>query len=376
MQLKEFLVETWLNPRCPVSKYNLGSSGVQSIAIDELFELAGEDLDAFMKEVRHMNMHYGYFFGSPRLKNAISKLYRKQDPELILTVHGGTGANHMVLAEYSDPTTNVVSIVPNYQQHYSIPEALGAEVRYVRLKADNNYLPDIKEIAQAVDSKTSIIALSNPNNPTGSAIKGDMLQQICDIAEKVGAIVLSDEIYRGLHEDYLPSVVDLYHRGVTTNSMSKVLSMAGTRVGWIATNDHEIYKRLETRRSYDTICGGIFDELLAAIAIENADKIYSRNREIVKKHQKIVQEWLDKQPHLHGTVMDGSPIAFLNYDYDLTSTEFGEALFEKTGTVVCHGDCFDMPRAFRLGFGYIETSILKEALQVLGDFMATLPVKK
>lgn len=371
MQLREFLVETWLNPRVD-AKYNMGSSGVKSIAIDELFELIGGDINEFLKEVKSLNMHYGHFFGFERLKIAVSKMYKNQNPDLILTTHAGTGANHMVLAEFGTPGTNVVAIVPNYQQHYSIPEALGTEVRYVWLKEENSYQPDINEIRAAVDEKTSIIAFSNPNNPTGAFIEEALLKEICAIAEKVDAIVLSDEIYRGLRETYMPSAVDFYKKGVVTSSMSKVLSMAGTRVGWIATNDKGIHDRLETRRSFDTICGGIFDEWITAIALEHFDKILERNRNIVKENRAVVEKWLANEPHLSGKVFNDSPIAFLKYDFDISATEFGERLYKEPSILVCHGDCFDVPKSFRLGFGYIDKKILAEGLQVFSKFMSTL----
>lgn len=371
-QLPEFLVETWLNPRCPACKYNLGSSGVRSVTVKELFTLIGQDVDDFLEVVRDMDLHYGHFFGLDRLKNAVSKLYRNQNPEYVLTVHGGTGANHMVLAEFSYPDRNVVAIVPNYQQHYSIPESLGAEVRYVRLRSENGYMPDMDELRRAVDGGTSMITLSNPNNPTGVFIEEPMLRELCAIAGKVGAVVLSDEIYRGLRGGYMPSVMDFYDKAIVTSSTSKVWSMAGTRVGWICVNDVGIHRRLETRRSYDTICGGVFDELISAIAIENEDALFRRNRAIVENNREIVREWLKGQPRLSGKLVDECPISFFEYDGRLNSTEFGEELYAKKSVVVCHGDCFDMEKSFRLGFGYIKEDVLRAALGELGDFLAEM----
>lgn len=371
-QLREFLVETWLNPRCPVCKYNLGSSGIQSVTVKELFGLIGQDVDGFLETVRDMDLHYGHFFGLDRLKKAIARLYRKQDPELVLTVHGGTGANHMVLAEFTYPDRNVVAIVPNYQQHYSIPESLGAEVRYVWCRVENGYMPDLDELRKAVDGNTSMITLANPSNPTGAFIEGPMMKEICAIADKVGAVVLCDEIYRGLRDDYMPSAMDFYDKAVVTSSMSKVWSMAGTRVGWICTNDPDIHKRLETRRSYDTICGGVFDELISAIAIENEDAIFRRNRAIFRKNREIVREWLKDQPRLSGPLVDTAPISFFAYDGQMNATEFGEALYAEKSLVVCHGDCFDVPKSFRLGFGYIKEDVLRAALAELGDFLKNM----
>ncbi len=92
MKIPEFLVETWLNPRVEACRYNFGSSCVQAFSVGELLRFVGMDESAFLGEVREMSLHYGDFFGLPRLREALAELYENITPEGILTVHGGTGA--------------------------------------------------------------------------------------------------------------------------------------------------------------------------------------------------------------------------------------------------------------------------------------------
>ena len=373
MNIREFLVETWLNPRVDDCQYNFGSSCVQAFTVEELFDFIGLDSAGFLEEVRGMSLHYGNFFGLDRLLAALSKLYEDVSPNMVLTVHGGTGANNAVITELTDTGGNVVALIPNYQQHYSIPQSLGAEVRLLELKEEDDYLPDLNRLETLIDGKTSLVTLSNPNNPTGSFIDREMMKKICDLAGKVGAYVLSDEIYRGLDDAYMPSVVDVYERGVATCSTSKVFSMAGTRIGWIVTRDRETHKRLENRRSYDTICCGVFDELLVAIALEHQDIILERSRQIVRKNRDILDRWLKTQPLLRCTNKSYSSTAFIKYDdkaIPMSATELGIDMLEKAKTLVCHGDCFDIPHSFRLGYGYVEPAVLEEGLGVLGNYFA------
>lgn len=367
MVIREFLVETWLNPRVEC-KYNFGSSGVKAFVLEELFACIGLDANVFIEEMRRLNLHYGHFFGLQRLRDALGGLYRHVSPDGILTMHGGTGANNAVIMEFANASGNVVALVPNYQQHYSIPESLGAEVRYLRLREENGWLPDLDELASLIDDKTTLLTLSNPNNPSGSFIDEATMRKICALADKVGAYVLSDEIYRGLDDAYMPSAADIYDRGIATCSTSKVFSMAGTRIGWIATRDRATYKRLENRRSYDTICCGVFDELITAIALERQDRILARNREIVRTNRAILDDWLRTQPHLRCANKSFSPIAFLGYDFEISGVDLCTEIYEKTGTLLCHGDCFDVPKSFRLGYGYVEPALLSEGLGVLGDY--------
>ena len=114
--------------------------------MDELFDLTGEDLDAFLNEMRTMSLHYhhGDATGSPRIKAAVAGIYPKGNvkPEEVMITHGGTGANDLVLMSVLEPGDNCVVIKPSYQQHYDIPKGSGIETRVVQLKAEDNYQLD------------------------------------------------------------------------------------------------------------------------------------------------------------------------------------------------------------------------------------------
>lgn len=369
MKIREFKVETWLNPRAHLCRYNFGSSCVRAFTVEELFDCIGLSSDSFLAEVREMSLHYGDFFGLERLRAALSRLYESLPADRVLTMHGGTGANSAVLIELLEPGDNVVAFVPNYQQHYSIPESLGVGVRYLELREENGYLPDLDELRGLLDARTKMLTLSNPNNPSGAFIDREMMQAICDAAATVGAYVLSDEIYRGLGGGYMSSVVDVYDKGIATSSTSKVFSMAGTRIGWAVTRDEGTYKRLENRRSYDTICCGVFDELLTAVALEHKEKILGRNAEIVGTNRAVLDRWLETQPRLRCKNRSFSSTAFVRYDFDISATDLCTELFEKAGTLLCHGDCFEAPKSFRLGYGYVTEDVLEEGLENLGRYL-------
>ena len=107
------------------------------------------------------------------------------------------------------------------------------------------------------------------------------MKEIAEIAKSADAWIICDEMYRDLKEEYMPSFADIYDKAIVTCSSSKIYSMAGTRVGWIICRDPETRKELFNRRSYDSICGGVFDEWIFAIALEHVDKIYARSRKIL-----------------------------------------------------------------------------------------------
>ena len=268
MDIARFELEFWLNPLDDKAEYNFGSSCCKPVTVGEMLELTGTDREEFFREVEAMSLHYGYFDGMPRLKAAIAALYDGSvTPDMVISVHGGTGANSIVCQALCGPGMNVVCVLPSYQQHYSIPAALGAEVRTYNCGEGEEYRVDLEKIRAMVDADTKMICLTNPGNPTGYRFSKEALEEIAEMARGAGAYVLCDEIYRGLSAEYMPSICDIYEKGIVTSSTSKVFSSAGTRVGWIVTRDLSIKEALMNCRSYNSICEVPLNEPIAAIIL-------------------------------------------------------------------------------------------------------------
>ena len=358
--------------------HNLGTSCVKALTMDELFRVTEQDEEAFLKEMSTMSLHYhhGDSTGSPRVKKAVAGTYPKAGigPEHVMMVHGGTGANDIVTMGLLEKGDNIVVVKPTYQQHYDIPLSMGIETRIVQLQEADDYILNMDTLRATVDQNTKLISLSNPNNPTGATLYEDALKELVEIAKSVDAYILCDEIYRGMDEDYMPSILDFgYDKAISVSSMSKMFSMAGTRIGWIVTKDEYAYKNFENRRSYNTICCGIIDEIVASVALENYEKVWARARGILEPNKKIVQEWVKTQPHLSLRGDAKGTTCLIRYDYDIDSTELAVKMMEEAKILVCHGACFDEPNAFRLGYGgYTDTEKLKASLSALGDYLKTL----
>lgn len=372
MKLDEFVLENWLNPAAnsPKNKVYLGGSCVLPMTVEELFELTGENLDSFLEDLKKMNLGYGFFAGTPRLREAVAKLYKGVTTEDVILVHGGTGANNTVVYTLIEPSDNVISIMPNYQQYYSIPRSIGAEVREIDLKPEDGYKLNLSEVRKAVDSNTKAIMLTNPNNPTGSLLELEEMQELVAIAKSVDAWIVCDEMYRGLKKEYMPSMADLYDKAIVTCSSSKIYSMAGTRCGWIICRDPEVRWELFNRRSYDSICGGVFDEWIFAIALEHADKIFERSRNIVEHNKAIVDKWLDGHKYLHQYADAYGTTYLIHYDLNVGSEKFCDDLLDQKGVLICHGDCFYLPHTFRLSLSHAEE--LEKGLTLIDEYIEEL----
>ena len=263
--------------------------------------------------------------------------------------------------------------MPTYQQLYSIPEAIGAEVAIMHLKQENDYLPDLEELKALVTPETKMICINNPNNPTGALMGKELLEEIVKIARSVDAYLLCDEVYRHLTQtdDWCPSIADLYEKGISVSSMSKVFSLAGLRMGWIATRDETARKAFLSHRDYNLISCGMFDDAVASIALAHSDRMLKRNQTIVRENLSILDMWVASHKHFYYTKPKAGTTALVYYDFDMPSYEFCKEMYHRTGAFVTPGDCFRQPHSVRIGYA-CDKQTLRDGLAALAAFADTL----
>ena len=373
MNIKPFAVEEWMNEYEVGARYNIAETCVDSVSLDELFALTGEDKEAFLKDFCARRLTYGDIWGSDGLREGICKLYHTVKPGEVVLTHGAAGANHHVFCSLISPGERVVSIMPTYQQLYSIPASIGAEVAIMHLKQENSYLPDLDELKALVTPETKMICINNPNNPTGALMSRELLEQIVEIARSVDAYILCDEVYRHLTQEdgWCESIADLYEKGISVSSMSKVFSLAGLRMGWIATHDKDALAAFLSHRDYDLISCGMFDDAAASLALRHSDKMIRRNQTIVRENLAILDAWVQEHPHFYYTKPQAGTTALVCYDFDIPSYDFCKRMYHATGAFVTPGDCFEQPHSMRIGYA-CDVQTLKAGLAALAKFAETL----
>ena len=371
MKIKPFAVEEWMNAWEVGAKYNIAETCVDSISMNELFELTGEDKTEFLNRLCARRLSYGDIEGLPEFRKGVCGLYKTLNIENIVPTHGASGANHHVFYSLISPGDRVVSIMPTYQQLYSIPESYGADVQILHLSKENNYLPDLEKLRRLVKPKTKMICINNPNNPTGALMSEQILREIVEIARSADAWILCDEVYRHLSQEdgWCPSIVDLYEKGISVSSMSKVFSLAGLRLGWIATHDMSVVKSCLSHRDYNLVSCGVFDEMLAAAALKHRDKLLERSRKIVRENLQILDDWVGSEPHVSYVKPKAGTTALVYYDLDISSYEFCEEMYKKTGAFVTPGDCFEVPHSMRIGYAYGKQDLI-DGLRAISEYIA------
>ncbi len=370
MKIKPFKVEEWMNEYEDDAPYNIAETCVDSISLDALFELVGKDKNAFLDGFCARRLTYGDIFGAPAFKEGICRLYKTMKPKNIIPTHGAAGANHHVFYSLLEPGDRIVSIMPTYQQLYSIPESFGVEVDLLHLKHENGYHPDLKELERLVTKGTKMICINNPNNPTGALMEKEELLGIIEIARQADAWILCDEVYRHLTQTdvWSESVADLYEKGISVSGMSKVFSLAGLRLGWIATRNQEVMEACLSHRDYTLISCGMFDEQVAGIALEGADDLLKRNRGVVRENLARLDAWVNKQPHVSWHKPQAGTTALLYYDLDIPSRAFCEEMYHRTGAFVTPGECFEMEYSMRMGYA-CAADVLEAGLAAMAEYI-------
>lgn len=369
MKIRDFGVEIWMNRYETQCEWNLAETCVESLTVDELLKMAGKT-DAILGELLPMKLTYGAIEGSDRLRRLVAGLYERQEPGNVTITHGAIGANALVHETLVESGDRVISVLPTYQQHYSIPESYGADVQILKLREENGFLPDLEELRRLATPGTKLIVINNPNNPTGSLMDRAFLERIVDIARGCGAWVLCDEVYRGIDQDgdgTTASLADLYERGISTGSMSKAYSLAGLRLGWIVA-PKELIHAVSVHRDYNTISVGMLDDHFAAIALENRAKILARNQAITRTNLAILSRWVEGEPAISWTRPRSGTTALLKYDLPMSSEEFCIRLLEETGVMLTPGSAMDMEGYLRIGYANSQ-HVLREGLARMSRFL-------
>lgn len=372
MKIRDFGVEIWMNQYETKCAWNLAETCVESLTVSELLALAGKS-NSVLEELGPMKLTYGAIAGSERLRTLVAAQYEKQTADNVVITHGAIGANALIYETLVEPGDRVISVLPTYQQHYSIPESYGADVQILQLRTENAFLPDLEELKRLASPATKLIALNNPNNPTGALMDKTFLEIVVEIAKECGAWILCDEVYRGTDQEgdgITASIADLYDKGISTGSMSKAYSLAGLRLGWIV-GPKSLLEAVFIHRDYNTISVGMLDDYFAALALENRDKILKRSRDITRTNLAILSQWVEREALISWVKPKSGTTAFLKLMMDMPSRDFCLKLLEETGVMLTPGSAMDMEGYVRIGYAN-NTQILREGLTRISAFLAHL----
>ena len=366
MKIETFELErrqsVWEN----VVKYNLTESGVHPYSLAELLDQ--DEIDKLLS----MRLGYGQTNGSIELRKAISQLYPGSDQDNVLVTNGSAEANFIGIWSNLEPNDEMVLMLPNYMQIWGIARSFGITVTPFYLKEELNWQPDVGKLENLITPRTKMIAVCNPNNPTGAVLEGTAMTEIIRLAKESDAWIFSDEIYRGaeLFGNETPSFWGLYDKTIISCGLSKAYALPGLRIGWLV-GPKETIEKAWAYHDYTSITASILSNRVATLALQPdvREKILNRNRNMLRENLALLADWVKKHHPLFRFIPPiAAGVAFLKYDLNINSTEFTTKLREEKSVFIVAGDCFGMDKYIRIGIGS-EKDYLLAGLELIDEFL-------
>ena len=343
---------------------NLTESGIEPLSLKELMN------PKELEELLNLPLGYGYTQGTPLLRQRISNLYEGADENNVLVTSGSSEAIFLSALLTVSKDDRVVMMTPNYLSFNGVAEALGAEVDYVPLLKKEKWEWDLDCLDEAVSDKTKVISVCNPNNPTGSVLNLEQMLKIVEIAGRVGAYLLVDEVYIGaeLGSNLTKSFLGMYEKTIVTSGLSKSYAHPGLRIGWIISGKRFVEEAWAIK-DYTTIASSSLSQHIATKVLEpeTITKLRSRTKVLLNKNLETFSKWiLPYSNHLSFLKPEAGGFAFVEYDMDINSTELVHDLRKNEGVFIVPGDSFGIDKYFRIGLGH-ESIGFSKGLDLLSE---------
>jgi aspartate/methionine/tyrosine aminotransferase len=371
MNFQNFELEYFQSQFERTVEYNLADSSVKCANVSDL--LQGEDA----RQITDLALYYPEVNGTALLRERIAALYPNASANNILVTVGAAQANWIICESLLEPGDEVIVISPGYRQVWGLAKNIGCQVKEVSLRPERNWQLDLDELEAAASPKTKLIAIVNPNNPTGSIISAAEMERVVQICEKSGAWLHADEVYRGTElkqRKETPGFWGMYDKVVCVNSLSKAYGLAGLRIGW-AVASPAIIEELWRRHEYTVIAASGPSMKLAEIALQPQKRsmLLERQQKLSLEGHTILAEWVRSQGGLfsvHEAI--ATSIAFVRFHFEMTSVDLANYIRTYASVLVAPGEYLGTQNYLRITVGY-EPEKVRRALTAIGKAVASLP---
>jgi aspartate/methionine/tyrosine aminotransferase len=370
MKIPEFEMErmqsTWEN----LVQYDMSESGVRPVTLRELVEM-GFDLDAAIDTP----LGYSQSNGTIPLRERLAAIYPDSTLGHIEVTNGTSEANYLVALSVLEPGDEMAMEVPNYMQLWGVPRSLQAPVRTFRLCPERRWEPDWDEFERAVNPRTRLLYLSNPNNPSGAVLSDEAMRRIVRRCEEMNTWLLADEVYLGaeLDGERTSSFWGMSDRVIVTSGLSKAYGIPGVRIGWIV-GPPPLVNTCWSQHDYLTIGPNKLSDVVARVAVTaaNRDRLYRRTRAILGANLPIIEGWA---AGFAGLLEFNRPRAgamtLVRYRSDVPSIELAERIRTEQSTLVVPGTHVGLEGYLRIWYGGRQEYVT-EGLRRIGTVLSTL----
>ncbi|GBC59226.1 aspartate aminotransferase [Desulfonema ishimotonii] len=349
-------------------------SDCESLSVRDLLDMEPGAADA----LQSLWLGYTESPGHPELRDQIARLYTETRAEHILVHTGAEEAIFNFMNAVLEPDDHIIVQSPCYQSLSEVARSIGCDVTLWQAREANNWRPDPEFLRKNIRKNTRAVIVNCPHNPTGYLMAEPEFRELVRLSRQHGFLIFSDEVYRFLEydeNDRLPALCDIDERGVSLGVMSKSFGLAGLRVGWIATRNRELFKKMAAIKDYTTICNSAPGEFLATVALKHRKALVHRNLGIIGENLGILNAFFTRhEAHFRWRAPKAGPIAFPSLKGDADANIFCHQLREKAGVLLLPGSLYgDFTSNFRVGFGRIN---LPECVEKLDEYLGQTRKKR
>ncbi|MCH2228211.1 MAG: pyridoxal phosphate-dependent aminotransferase [Candidatus Caenarcaniphilales bacterium] len=314
MLFNNFELEDLYNKYELDSHYSISTACLSPLSINDLFSLANiadfknnidggssfsEDNCGLYHDFINLKVDYAAKFGSEFLIDALESSYSKD--LLYLSTSGASEAIVLVFSSLFSRGDKIIVQKPIYPSLYKVAEGLGVEIIDWDFDWGNKFEFNYQELESIVKQNKDIkaIVINNPNNPTGYCFNSQELNQLVNLASSKDIYLIADEVFKDLVDPKLsiPSVAKLYSKAICIADVSKAYGLQGLRTGWIACQDSDLREKFLAMKNYFSLRTPILGEYLAAIALNNSEKLLGSSRKKISEAKKLLFHGLNNKKY-------------------------------------------------------------------------------
>ncbi|MCW7482508.1 pyridoxal phosphate-dependent aminotransferase [Leptospira kanakyensis] len=354
MEPREFFIEDRLERFRLKAFCNLGESGLGFFRLEEVLGMA----EISFSDLLDLPMNDSPNQGSLELRKAIASLYPGVSPDQVLVTTGTGEALYLAFHIALKPQNKVALIWPAFQALYEIPKMLGAEI--VKVPHEKAFLASTWK-----DIDADLYILNHPHNPTGKTFSDWEWETLIAEFRQKKKQVLFDEHYRFLpSEGFMGRTgVDPNHSFYGTGSFTKCFGVTGLRVGWLIAEE-SFLKRTRSFKDYLTHTVSPISERIALGLLNAKESFLPKIQLRVRKNIQSFDSIWKELPHTESfTTPAGGLVGWLKLKPGISSEDYADRLFEKTGVFVLPGSNFEEEGFLRIGFGEREERMIEGLLR-------------
>jgi aspartate/methionine/tyrosine aminotransferase len=367
VKIQKLLMEDWLADYQYV-EYNMAESGFLDFSVGDFLSQCNEDI-ANLERISLINPDT---LGSIELRREIVKCYQFPSLENVMVSVGVTEALFSFFNVILKPGDEVIVEYPEFQTLYELPAAIGCEIKFLYLERENGFIPQPEKIRELITSKTKLIIINNPHNPSGSEVAPGTIREIGEIARENDTYLLFDEHYKFLPLEHGTRLYtsgfdicrEFHDKVAAVGSITKCFGLNGLRVGWLLAGG-ELIRECKEFKHYLTHVTPPINDYLAVVALKNKETLIRYVKSIILRNLQVLNDFMERNHSRFDYIPPlGGLVCFPKLKNRPEASSYCRELLENHQISLLPGETFGMKEYFRLNFG-INPDKFQKALQIM-----------